>query len=198
MLFLAWLLMGGGGYLMWVAATNRHPVQTAVAGLRGDPLPTSGSWLPLPPKDDSSIIGFSRPIQREGIGESQEERSGLGAAGTGDKRQTVVNFARAQIGEKYVFGASGPNTWDCSGLTMRAYQQVGIKLPHNAAQQQLSNLGRNVSAPSLGDLIFWGTFSGHVGIYSGNGMMIHAPGVGKPVQESKIHNLNSARYRSYL
>jgi cell wall-associated NlpC family hydrolase len=174
-------------------------VQTAVASLRNEPIPTSGSWLPLPPKDDARVVGFSRPIERSGIGESQEERSGLGPAGSaGDKRQTVVNFARAQLGEKYVFGATGPDTWDCSGLTMRAYQQVGIKLPHNAAMQQLSNLGKNVSSPSLGDLIFWGTFSGHVGIYSGNGNMIHAPNSRRPVTEEKIHNLHSAKYRSYL
>jgi cell wall-associated NlpC family hydrolase len=86
----------------------------------------------------------------------------------------VVDFAWAQLNEKYVFGAAGPNTWDCSGLTMMAWKAGGKTLPHNAAQQYkaVRHISRSDLAP--GDLVFYNNL-GHVGIYIGNNQIIHAP-----------------------
>jgi cell wall-associated NlpC family hydrolase len=86
----------------------------------------------------------------------------------------AVNYAWAQLGKKYVWGAAGPNSFDCSGLTMMAWKAAGVSLPHNAAQQwqKVRHISRSQLAP--GDLVFSNNL-GHVGIYIGNNQIIHAP-----------------------
>jgi cell wall-associated NlpC family hydrolase len=94
-----------------------------------------------------------------------------GAAGT------VVAFALAQVGKPYVYAASGPNAFDCSGLVSAAYARVGIKLPHQS--EQIAARGKRVPDGQWmpGDVIHT---SGHVAIYLGNGKMVEAanPGAG--------------------
>ena len=94
----------------------------------------------------------------------------------------AVKYALAQIGDRYVFGASGTTKWDCSGLTMRAYQAAGVSLPHYSAAQ--SRYGKKVSYSSArpGDLLFYGSPISHVAIYFGGGMMVHAPRPGSRVK----------------
>jgi cell wall-associated NlpC family hydrolase len=105
---------------------------------------------------------------------------------------TVIAFARAQLGKPYVWGAAGPDAYDCSGLTMAAYKQIGIHLPHNAADQwnTLPHIPANQAQP--GDLVFFvtdgsPTAPGHVGIYLGNDQMIEAPNHTAPVRISTIN-----------
>lgn len=90
----------------------------------------------------------------------------------------VIAYAEAQKGDPYVWGADGPNSFDCSGLTLRAYEQAGVKLPRTSGAQ--ANATRRVSASDrkVGDLIHW---PGHVGIYAGNGKVLHASGSQKKV-----------------
>lgn len=97
----------------------------------------------------------------------------------------VISFACAQIGKPYVWGASGPDSYDCSGLTMAAWAQVGVNLPHNAAQQR--NVVRYIDRSDLrpGDLVFYSGLS-HVGLYAGDGWIVHAPQAGVPVRMSPI------------
>ncbi|GAB2461453.1 C40 family peptidase [Jatrophihabitans fulvus] len=94
----------------------------------------------------------------------------------------AVEFALAQVGEPYVFGAAGPDAWDCSGLTQGAWAAGGVSLPHSAADQY--NYGTHVGLDQLspGDLIFMYQPIGHVTIYIGDGMMVSAPTEGQPVQ----------------
>ena len=94
----------------------------------------------------------------------------------------AVKYALAQIGDRYVFGASGTTKWDCSGLTMRAYQAAGVSLPHYSAAQ--SRYGKKVSysAARPGDLLFYGRPISHVAIYLGGGKMVHAPRPGSRVK----------------
>jgi len=94
----------------------------------------------------------------------------------------AIKYALKQIGDRYVFGAAGMITWDCSGLTMRAYQAAGVSLPHSSAAQ--SRYGRSVSfkAMKAGDLLFYGRPVSHVGIYLGRGKMVHAPRSGSRVK----------------
>jgi peptidoglycan DL-endopeptidase CwlO len=96
--------------------------------------------------------------------------------------QAAVHFALAQVGKPYVFGAAGPDSYDCSGLTMAAWQQGGVSLPHSAADQY--NYGTHVSYDQLqpGDLMFFYHPIGHVTIYIGNGMMVSAPEPGEDVK----------------
>lgn len=88
---------------------------------------------------------------------------------------SAVAYARAQLGKPYVYGAAGPNAFDCSGLTMAAYGAAGVGLPHNAAAQ--FGYGIPVSSGALipGDLVFSYSGPGHVGIYWGNGMVYDSP-----------------------
>jgi cell wall-associated NlpC family hydrolase len=98
-----------------------------------------------------------------------------GAAGA------AIQEALAQVGDPYVWGASGPDAFDCSGLTSYAYAAAGISLPHSSRAQ--SSLGTQVSRAELqaGDLVFFYSPISHVGLYIGNGMMVHARTYGSPV-----------------
>jgi len=106
----------------------------------------------------------------------------------------VLAFARAQIGDPYVRNAAGPDAWDCSGLTMKAYGRAGLSLPHKAARQGV--MGRPVArgAARAGDLVVWGTY--HVGIYVGDGKVLHSPQPGRRVQIASIWG--SPRFRRLL
>jgi cell wall-associated NlpC family hydrolase len=115
-----------------------------------------------------------------------EQKSSLafakGVGGVSGRSGIAIRFALKQIGDRYVFGAAGMIYWDCSGLTMRAYQAAGVSLPHSAAAQ--SNYGRRVSLNALrpGDLVFFGSPISHNGIYLGGGRMVDAPHTGARVR----------------
>lgn len=94
----------------------------------------------------------------------------------------VVAYARAQLGKPYVFATAGPDTFDCSGLTMAAWASVGVHMPHYSGSQ--ATMFPRVSYAQLqpGDIIaFYGDLH-HVGLYIGDGMMIHAPQTGDVVK----------------
>jgi cell wall-associated NlpC family hydrolase len=95
--------------------------------------------------------------------------------------QVAVDTALAQVGDPYVWGAGGPNAFDCSGLTQYAYSAAGVSLPHSSRSQ--SGMGRSVSVSELqpGDLLFYYSPTSHVAMYVGNGQMVHASTSGKPV-----------------
>ena len=94
----------------------------------------------------------------------------------------VVRYAEAQVGKPYVWGADGPDSFDCSGLTMMAWRQAGFSLPHSAAAQY--NVGRHVTRAELrpGDLIFRYSPISHVAMYVGNGMQVAATHTGSTVK----------------
>jgi cell wall-associated NlpC family hydrolase len=97
----------------------------------------------------------------------------------------AVETALQELGKPYRYGALGPSTFDCSGLTKFAYHAAGIDLPHSAAAQYGS--GRRINRNQLqpGDLIFWRGL-GHVGMYVGAGRMVHAPETGDVVRIASI------------
>jgi len=103
----------------------------------------------------------------------------------------VLAYAKAQLGKPYVWAAAGPNGFDCSGLVVASYARAGIKLPHQTGG--LIGRGRSVSRAQLqpGDLVF--PSSGHVGIYLGDGMMIHAPHPGDHVRIAKVYAFYAGR-----
>ena len=95
---------------------------------------------------------------------------------------TAIKYALAQIGDRYIFGADGLTTWDCSGLTMRAFGAAGVSLPHSSRAQY--NYGKAISRKELqpGDLVFFGKPISHVAIYLGGNRMLHAPRKGSRVK----------------
>jgi len=103
-------------------------------------------------------------------------------------RSEVVSIAKRYLGARYVWGAEGPNTFDCSGFTMYVYRQVGVSLPRVSRDQ--IHAGQRVSRSDLqpGDLVFFGNPIHHVGIYVGGGMMIHSPRTGDVVKISPLHS----------
>ena len=94
----------------------------------------------------------------------------------------AIKYALAQIGDRYIFGADGLTTWDCSGLTMRAFGAAGVSLPHSSRAQY--RYGKAISRKELqpGDLVFFGKPISHVAIYLGGNRMLHAPRKGSRVK----------------
>jgi cell wall-associated NlpC family hydrolase len=104
----------------------------------------------------------------------------------GHGAEAAVAEAQRQIGKPYVYGGSGPDSFDCSGLTAWAWRAGGVSLPHSAAAQYNSIPHVSMDALAPGDLIFFGSPIHHVGIYVGNGQMIEASHSGTPVRYSSI------------
>lgn len=101
----------------------------------------------------------------------------------------AVQYAMAQVGDAYVYGATGENAFDCSGLTMRAWAQAGVSLPHSSRAQFSS--GPRVATSDLqpGDLVFYYSPISHVGMYIGNGMIVHAANPRTGVAVAGLHSM---------
>ena len=125
--------------------------------------------------------------------EDADQASSLAAAkkagAVSGRAGKALQIALKQIGDKYVFGADGMTYWDCSGLTMRAFQTAGVSLPHSSRAQ--FNYGKSVQRSNLapGDLVFFGRPISHVGIYLGGGKMVHAPRSGSRVKVASSGSL---------
>ncbi|MFJ4120209.1 NlpC/P60 family protein [[Kitasatospora] papulosa] len=126
------------------------------------------------------------PKTNTGSGTGTGTGTGSGS-GYSSKAEKVLAFARAQIGKPYVWGATGPSSYDCSGLTQAAWKAAGVDLPRTTWDQV--KVGTRVSTANLrpGDLVFFYDDISHVGIYKGGGMMIHAPKPGANVREESIY-----------
>ena len=101
----------------------------------------------------------------------------------------AVAYAMAQVGDAYVYGAMGENAFDCSGLTMRAWAQAGVSLPHSSSAQFGSGPRISASALQPGDLVFYYSPISHVGIYIGNGMIVHAANPGTGVEVTGLYSM---------
>ncbi|MGV9876794.1 C40 family peptidase, partial [Streptomyces cellulosae] len=101
----------------------------------------------------------------------------------------AVAYARQKLGSPYVWGATGPDAFDCSGLVLAAYRSAGVSLPRTTYAQ--IDAGRRVSRSELlpGDLVFFYSGISHVGLYIGNGEMIHAPNPSAPVRVAPVDQM---------
>ncbi len=126
---------------------------------------------------ENMLGGASRSSTRTDYGPPPNVSGSAGVA---------VRFAYAQLGKPYAWGASGPGSYDCSGLTMAAWNAAGVSLPHNAADQyySIAHISRSALAP--GDLVFFYSDIHHVGMYVGNGNMVHSSTYGQPVAIASI------------
>jgi peptidoglycan DL-endopeptidase CwlO len=110
----------------------------------------------------------------------------LVAGAPSDTIATAIRTAMAQLGDPYVWGATGPDGFDCSGLTSYAYAAAGISLPHSSKAQ--SQMGVAVSRADLqpGDIVYFYSPVSHVGLYIGGGMMVQARTFGHPVAVTSV------------
>ncbi|SDO67149.1 C40 family peptidase [Geodermatophilus sp. DSM 45219] len=133
---------------------------------------------------EAQYAALSAPQQQEVVAAhaGQAVPTAAPAPAASGVAQTAVNTALAQVGDAYVWGAGGPDAFDCSGLTQYAYAAAGISLPHSSRMQ--AQMGTAVSRADLqpGDLVFYYSPVSHVSMYIGNGQMVHASTSGQPVR----------------
>ncbi|MEU0838322.1 NlpC/P60 family protein [Streptomyces sp. NPDC005962] len=123
-----------------------------------------------------------------GSGSSSGSGSGSGSSTSTNstKAAKAIDFAESQLGKPYVWGATGPNSYDCSGLTQAAWKAAGVSLPRTTWDQVKAGTRVSTSDLKPGDLVFFFDDISHVGLYIGDGMMIHAPKPGDVVKKAPI------------
>ena len=131
---------------------------------------------------DKTLSAADKAVQRDTGGKAPNVKAPTAAA------QTAVNAALSKLGSPYVWGATGPGTFDCSGLMLWAYGKAGISLPRNSAAQ--AQYGTPVSRDQLqpGDLVAYYSPVSHIGMYIGDGKMVHAPTSGDVVKISPLQS----------
>ena len=123
-------------------------------------------------------------LSRSGSGRAPD----MGSISASGRAAVAIKYALAQVGDSYVYGAAGPNAFDCSGLTMMAWGQAGVGLPHSSrAQASGTHVARSDLKP--GDLVFYYSPISHVGIYLGNGLIVHAANPGAGVKVSDVNEM---------
>ena len=141
-----------------------------------------------PPDNDNDDGGTTPPPDNDNGGNNN---GGTNSPPVKSGAEQAIAFARAQLGEPYVWAAAGPDSWDCSGLTMQAWASAGVSLPHWSVAQYQATTPVSVGAIRRGDLLFWSNGSSssiyHVALYLGDGMMIHAPRPGRGVEIVSIY-----------
>ncbi len=177
-----------GGYLLDSAIQNR-PVIGTIKALIQDPGNAQAvlAAQKRAPATTKIFAGFDNPgTTANGL------LIGSSGGAPSESASAAIAFARSQIGKPYVWGATGPNSYDCSGLVQAAYKAAGISIPRTTAQMQVT-LTRRVNRADLlpGDLVFPDFH--HVQLYVGNNTVIEAPRKGLAVREVAMWGFNSAR-----
>jgi cell wall-associated NlpC family hydrolase len=113
---------------------------------------------------------------------SRDTTRPAGDVATSARAAIAVRTALAQIGDPYVYGAAGPDAFDCSGLTMYAWAAAGVSIPHASSMQPSSGTPVSISSLRPGDLVFYYSPISHVAMYIGHGEVVHAPHTGSYVQ----------------
>lgn len=147
--------------------------------------------IKVPDKNSISSLGTKGAKSTVSRGDSGTEFDGVKGSNNG-----IAAFAYTLLGKPYVWGATGPNSFDCSGLAMYVYAHFGISLPHYTGSQFSAGQAVNKKDLQSGDLVFFNTYSSisHVGIYIGGGNFIHAPGTGSKVTISSLDGYYQTAY----
>ncbi|MEV3853521.1 NlpC/P60 family protein [Streptomyces sp. NPDC050095] len=124
-------------------------------------------------------------FERASRSSSRPDLSGAGAASSA-RAATALAAAQSALGRPYIWGANGPSGFDCSGLMQWSYAQAGVGLPRTSQAQRYAGQQVPLSAAQPGDLVAYGSDAHHIGIYAGNGQVIHAPYPGAPVRYDPV------------
>lgn len=148
-------------------------------------------------REQATTTPTATPSARPSANAPQNDQAApVAAGGTSSSRGLVaLAFARAQIGKAYLYGGTGPNGYDCSGLTGAAWRSAGVSLPRTSQQQ--FRVGRAISVDQLapGDLVFYYGGISHVAIYAGGGQILHASRPGKPIGYDPLRSMPIAGAR---
>lgn len=156
------VLSSAEGEVAQLLAQQLQQEQTAAAGLPGSSAGAEAPGQPEPEPDSGPGPAADPPA---------EDYPSPPPPVSGD----AASIAMQYLGVPYVWGGASPSGFDCSGLVMYVYAQIGVYLPHSAAAQYYSGTPISYSELAPGDLVFFGSPISHVGIYIGGGSMIHAP-----------------------
>ncbi|TMR89958.1 NlpC/P60 family protein [Nonomuraea basaltis] len=159
----------------WTPAPVPEVQQTTFQSVSNGP--SSSSYGPA-----SSSYGPAAGSPGGSGGEAPQALPFAPGTGTGSR---IVEAARQHLGKPYVWGANGPSAFDCSGLAFYSMNQAGIKIGDTTAAGYQAS-GQPVTSPQPGDMVFFGHPAGHMGIYIGDGKMIHAPRPGSEVMVGNV------------
>ncbi|MEU8794115.1 NlpC/P60 family protein [Streptomyces sp. NPDC048643] len=202
----------------WPAVEAGHPQ------VRSAPLPVADvEYLPVreawsaapeptaPAVDDSRRPSWPDPVNQPAPGAPWSadphpgfDASGIAAvaappvAGYDTRAAEAVAFARAQVGRPCVWGASGPGSYDPSGLTQAAWRSAGVLLPRSTSDQARIGPAIALAGVQPGDLLFFHEDLSHVGLYVGDGMMVHAPSPGGRITEESVQHAGQAAIHSVV
>jgi cell wall-associated NlpC family hydrolase len=125
----------------------------------------------------------TRNAERSTLSTASASTSTPASAPASGSVATVINFLKAQLGDAYVMGATGPNAWDCSSLVQAAFKQAGVDLPRVSQDQSMAGTDIPLSQIQVGDILYWGGKGSayHVGVYIGNGQYLDAANPSKGV-----------------
>ncbi|QKW33561.1 C40 family peptidase [Actinomadura sp. NAK00032] len=149
---------------------------TATAALGASVLTAGPAEAAAPPQQAVFVTSAAKVSAKQARAAKQKKRAAY-----------AVKYAAKQIGDPYRYGATGPGSWDCSGLAGGAWRKAGVKLPRTT-QQIYRAVKKKVSWKGAvkGDLLFFYGGRTHMGVYAGHGYMIHAPSSGKRVKKIKL------------
>ena len=135
------------------------------------------------------LLGHLKAQARAAMTSRSDVRAPAPSVAVSGRASAAVNYALAQVGKPYVYGASGPSSYDCSGLTMASWAQAGVYLPHSSSAQYSSGPHIAASALQPGDLVFYYSPISHVGMYIGGGRIVHAANPGTGVTISSLYSM---------
>lgn len=180
---------------------------TAIASDRRD-LATQKATIEKRLHAAQSLLGTLKAKQRAAALAQQQRENGAGGSTqqqqpppsrggarppqtppTSGRAAIAVQTALAQLGKPYVWGAAGPNSFDCSGLTMYSWAAAGVSLSHSSSVQSMQGSPVSISDLAPGDLVFYYSPVHHVAMYIGNGMVVHAPYPGQVVQIVPLYSM---------
>lgn len=166
------------------AKTNYVQTNTAATTKQVSTASTQSNTTYTAPAQNNTA---AKPAQQQASSQAATTQTAKPQASTqsnSSTAQTVVSAAQSQIGKPYVWGATGPNAYDCSGLVQYAYSQAGKNVGRTTYQQAGAGQHISVSQAQAGDILMWGDY--HDAIYVGNNQYVHAPQPGQNVTQASI------------
>jgi cell wall-associated NlpC family hydrolase len=168
---------------------RERALQRELAGIREDEKDLAQEKAAIEAKaaEADELLATLEAEQRQAMAQDQAPRP----AQVSGNAAAVVDYALAQVGKPYVWASSGPGSYDCSGLTMMAWAQAGVSLPHSSGAQLSAGTPVSQSELQPGDLVFYYSPVSHVGIYIGNGQIVDAA---NPSTGVRVASVNSMPY----